>query len=143
MGIEQLDPFIGEWTLTAVFPGGPTGEASAVFEWILDGQFLVERSEVPHPAAPDGLKVVGLNAGGGYTQHYFDSRGVVRVYAMKFDGENWELLRVTPDFTPLDFSQRYTGRFSDDGQRIEGRWETSDDRGENWTLDFELNYARR
>ena len=58
-----------------------------------------------------------------------------------FDGRDWELLRVKADFTPLDFSQRYTGRLSDDGKRIDGRWESSND-GQSWDLDFRLNYLR-
>jgi hypothetical protein len=143
MAIEQLEPFAGNWNLEADLPGSTEVAAHCTFEWILGGTFLLQRSTVEHPAAPDGHCIVGANPGGGYTQHYFDSRGVVRVYAMTFDGTNWELLRVTPDFTPLDFSQRYTGRFSEDGKRIEGRWESSSDQGVTWELDFELNYARR
>ncbi len=145
MAIGQLEQFVGEWTLEAIFAAGGPGdaEASATFEWILDRQFLVERAAVDHPDAPDGFKIVGLNAGrDGYTQHYFDSRGIARVYAMTFESGHWELLRVTPDFTPLDFCQRYVGDFSDDGNRIDGRWESSSD-GSDWTLDFELNYVRR
>jgi hypothetical protein len=29
----------------------------------------------------------------------------------------------SPDFTPLDFQQRFTGTFSDDGNTISGAWE--------------------
>jgi hypothetical protein len=142
MGIEQLEPFIGEWTMEADIPGAADVEARSVFEWILGGQFLLERSEVAHPAAPDGVCIVGVNSDGdGFIQHYFDDRGIARVYEMKFENGLWELLRVTPDFTPLSFSQRYFGQFSDDGKRIDGRWESSTDRS-NWELDFQLNYVR-
>jgi hypothetical protein len=142
MGIEQLEPFLGEWTTEADIPGTADVEARSVFEWILGGQFLLERSEVAHPAAPDGVCIVGVKSDGdGFTQHYFDDRGIARIYEMKFENGLWELLRVTPDFTPLSFSQRYTGRFSDDGKTIEGRWESSND-GSTWELDFQLNYMR-
>jgi hypothetical protein len=142
MGIEQLEPFIGEWTMEADIPGASDVEARSVFEWILGGQFLLERSEVAHPAAPDGVCIVGVKPDGdGFTQHYFDDRGFARVYEMKFESGLWELLRVTADFTPLSFCQRYLGHFSDDGARIEGRWESSND-GSNWELDFHLNYVR-
>jgi hypothetical protein len=60
---------------------------------------------------------------------------------MTFDDGVWSLLRTSADFTPLSFSQRYTGRFSDDGGTIEGRWEKSDDGG-NGELDFELVHRR-
>jgi hypothetical protein len=142
MGIEQLEPFIGEWTLEADFPGASGVEARAVFEWILDGHFLLERSEVAHPDAPDGHCIIGPSSQrGGFTQHYFDSRGIARVYAMTFENGGWELLRVTPDFTPLDFSQHYVGKFSDDGNRIDARWEAAKD-GTNWETDFDLVFTR-
>ena len=61
------------------------------------------RSEVPDvPEAPDGIAIVGVDRDGeAYTQHYFDSRGVARVYAMTFRDGVWTLLRDAPDFTPL------------------------------------------
>jgi hypothetical protein len=60
---------------------------------------------------------------------------------MKFEAGRWELLRVNADFTPLDFSQRYIGQFSGDRRRIDGAWESSRD-GQNWELDFQLNYLK-
>ena len=44
----------------------------------------------------------------------------VRLYAMTFRDGIWTLVRSSPDFTPLDFSQRFTGRFSADGNTISG-----------------------
>ena len=79
--------------------------------------------------------------GEAYTQHYFDSRGVARVYAMTFRDGMWALLRDAPDFTPLDFCQRFTGEFSADGGTINGRWETSQD-GSTWERDFDLTYRK-
>ena len=46
-----------------------------------------------------------------------------------------------PDFTPLDFSQRFTGTFSDDGKTIAGPWEISHD-GKTWEHDFDLTYTK-
>ena len=138
--MERLEPFIGEWSTEVSFPDAPFGHS--VFEWALDGAFLTQRSGNPHPAAPDGFVIVAPDpAGRGYLQHYFDSRGVVRLYEMTFEDGVWTLLRAKPDFSPLDFSQRYIGEFGDDGDSIRGRWETSGD-GSAWELDFELNYTR-
>ena len=39
------------------------------------------------------------------------------------------------------FSQRFTGKISEDGNTIAGRWELADDAG-NFTTDFELIYRR-
>jgi hypothetical protein len=73
------------------------------------GEALVQRTTVPVPDAPDSCcVVVGLDDGG-YMQHYFDSRGVVRLYGMAFDGSPWTLERTKPDFTLLEFHQRFTG----------------------------------
>lgn len=141
MGIEQLEPLIGEWEMEAVFPGrGPMGEgAMATFEWMLGGRFVMQRAAAPDPA-PNAAMLIG-ESDQGFTQHYFDDRGVARVYAMTFDGGRWVLLRSKPDFTPLDFHQRYIGELAADGSAIRGRWESSGD-GESWELDFQLHYHR-
>jgi hypothetical protein len=104
----------------------------------------MERSEVPDvPEAPDGITIIGLARDGQtYTQHYFDSRGVVRTYAMTFDGEVWQLLRESPDFSPLSFRQRFVGRIGDDGDTIRGAWEKRTDAAADWELDFPLTYRR-
>ena len=142
--MERLEPFIGEWSLDASFPGAsPTGPLGrTVFEWTLGGQYLLQRSEVPHPDAPDGLCIVGFDLETRrYVQHYFDSRGVARTYSMTLDEGRWELLRDAPDFSPLDFFQRFIGTFSADGRTIEGEWQTSPD-GSAWERDFALTYRK-
>jgi hypothetical protein len=137
--LKRLDDFIGEWKLDASFPGAPPGRA--VFEWILGGQFLIQRSEAPDPA-PDGLAIVSVDPDRGtYIQHYFDSRGVVRLYSMTLRNGAWTLMRTKPDFTPLEFSQRFRGKFSQDRKTIKGVWETSSD-GKRWKRDFDLTYRK-
>jgi hypothetical protein len=108
----------------------------------MDGrEFVVQRWTVPDPG-PDGLAVIGLDPDrkGAYLQHYFDNRGVARVYKMTFEGNEWKLWRDEPDISPLDFSQRYTGTLSEDGNRIEGTWEINEDG--SWAKDFDLSYAK-
>jgi hypothetical protein len=143
-GIDALEAFIGEWSLGADFPNAPPTDVRGrvVFEWLPGEQFLVQRWEVPVPEAPDGIAIIGFDRGREtFLQHYFDSRGVVRVYEMSFSDGLWKLWRTTADFSPLDFSQRFTGTFSDDGKTIDGRWEISDD-GTSWELDFDLTYTK-
>ena len=138
--LKRLDAFIGEWRVDASFPGSPPGRA--VFEWGLDKQFLVQRTEAPRPA-PDSMAIVSVDPDtAAYTQHYFDSRGVVRVYSMTFSRGVWVLVRDSPDFSPLNFSQRFTGRFSRDGKTIRGTWETARV-GVEWERDFDLTYTSR
>jgi hypothetical protein len=142
--LERLEPFVGAWRIEASAFPLPTELAAAArttFDWTLGDAFLLQRASVPVPEAPDVLSVIGPDDGDGYTQHYFDSRGIARLYAMTFDGRDWTLERHTPDFSPLSFHQRWLGAFSADGDTIEGRWETSPD-GRDWELDFELTYRR-
>lgn len=140
MEIELLEPLIGEWSMEAAFPNAPLGLTT--FEWLPGRTFLVQRWEVPHPQAPDGIAIIGRDPErAGYLQHYFDSRGVTRVYRMSFEDRLWSLWRTTPDFSPLDFSQRFAGRLSDDGKTIRGNWEISSD-AVSWKQDFELTYRK-
>ena len=137
--LAALDVFVGEWIEQVEVPGAPPGRS--IFEWDLKGSFLVQRALSPLPEYPDGLMIISVEPGG-YLQHYFDSRGVVRLYRMTLENGTWTLLRTEPDFTPLEFSQRFVGVILPDGQRIEGRWETSHDQGQSWEIDFPLSYAR-
>jgi hypothetical protein len=149
--LARLDAFVGEWIVDARFSGDraapvdAAGEGPQVrsrFEWALNGQFLLQHTEIPIPEAPDSMTIVSVDAEtGGYTQHYYDSRGVVRLYAMNFTDGVWTLTRESPDFSPLDFRQRFTGTFSDDGNVITGAWEICFDGGD-WEHDFELNYRK-
>ncbi len=146
---ESLEPLIGTWRMEAVFPRtSPAagmeaqGVARTVFEWLPGRQFLIQRWEVPHPAAPDGIAIIGWDEGRGtYLQHYFDTRGVARLYEMSVGDGVWTLSRTGADFSPLDFAQRYSGKFSEDGSAIRGSWELSSD-GSTWEHDFELIYSR-
>jgi hypothetical protein len=137
--LERLSPLIGEWSMQTSL-GPAVGRAS--FEWVLGRQYLLERTGVPGaPGAPDGLAIIEAQPEGSYRQHYYDSRGVTRLYSMTFEDGSWTLLRDKPDFTPLDFAQRYVGQLSPDGDTIDGRWEISDD-GSSWRVDFTLTLRR-
>jgi hypothetical protein len=140
--ISRLAAFIGEWMMETEFPSSPPSDVRGrtVFEWMAGQHFLVQRWEVAHPAAPDGIAIIGA-ASGGFLQHYFDSRGVARVYRMSFSNAEWKLWRESADFSPLDFSQRFAGTFSEDGETIAGRWEKSVN-GSSWEHDFSLLYTR-
>jgi hypothetical protein len=143
--VRELQPFVGHWSVEAEFPSGDLGvmQGWTTFEWLFDRRFLVQRSGADHPAAPEVSALIAPDARrpGEFVQHYFDSRGVVRLYAMTFDGSSWTLSRTEPDFSPLNFRQRFTGTFTDGADTIRGQWETSDD-GVEWRLDFRLTYHR-
>ena len=141
-----LEPLVGEWSLLASFGDVPPTDigARATFEWLPGRQFLVERWAIPVPEAPDGIAIIGADpdSEGAYLQHYFDSRGVARVYKMSLEDRVWRLWRDEPDFSPLDFAQRYTGTIRDDGTTIAGAWEICHD-GKTWEHDFDLTYDKQ
>ena len=116
--------------------------ARVVFEWMSGSRFLIQRWEVPMPEAPDGIAIIGTDpeSEGNFLQH-FDARGVARVYKMCLSDRDWRLSRDTPDFSPLEFAQRYTGTFSDDRRTITGSWEICHD-GASWEHDFDLTYTK-
>jgi hypothetical protein len=143
--LSALEILVGAWVMHARWPDQPPaeGESRAVFEWMTGGQFLVQRWWVDVPEAPDGLAIIGPNPADDteFLQHYFDSRGVARVYRMTLTPSTLTLRRDEADFSPLDFRQRYRGTVSADGQSIEGAWEICHD-GTTWEHDFELGYRR-
>jgi hypothetical protein len=136
--LKELEPLVGEWAMTATPPGGPPwpGGGRTVFEWHESRAFLISRSTVDAPEAPNGWEIIGCDAANGkYFQLYSDDRGVCRVYEMSIGGGEWRLWREG-----APFGQRFTGRFSEDGNRIDGRWETKTESG--WETDFDLTYTR-
>jgi hypothetical protein len=143
--IDRLAVFVGEWDMTAEFKDLPPAGSGArvVFDWMPGRRFLIQRWEVPIPEAPDGIAIIGADpdSEGNFLQHYFDSRGIARVYKMSVDDRCWQLLRDTPDLSPLEFAQRYTGTFSDDRRVITGSWEICHD-GATWGHDFDLTYRK-
>jgi len=137
--MDALEALVGDWTTEVVLPGGGgvvRGEMTV--EWMDGGGYLVQRWAMEDPAFPRGIAAIGPDRSGErIVQHYFDSRGVARVYDIALEHG---VLRLSRD--DEDFAQRYTGTFSDDGSAIEGAWERTEPDG-SWVHDFELTYRRR
>jgi hypothetical protein len=141
-GLDALEPFIGQWKMTAGFAPNTSDAPHALttFEWLAGRRFLIQRWEVEHPDAPDGIAIIGFDStNAGYLQRYFDSRGVARVYDMGFANNMWTLQRIAEH---PDFSQRFSGQFSEDASSIAGGWEISKDNGSHWSADFDLTYTK-
>jgi hypothetical protein len=137
VSMHDLDVLVGTWRMTSSLSADPAPAAETRFEWLGDEQFLVQRWTVDFPDAPDGIAVIGLDPDRAVLlQHYFDSRGVARVYEMTFTDGVCRLVRLAPGF-----SQRFTGTLSEDDSTITGSWEFSPD-GSTWEHDFDLTYTR-
>lgn len=139
---EPLSVLVGTWGIELPNPTEPGAlvHGSVTFEWLSGARFLIERNTIEHPVYPDSISVIGYDeTTGNFTQHYFDSRGVERIYGMSLTNSVWRLWRDSPGF-----SQRFTGTLRDSGNGgsvITGRWEKSVD-GSNWEHDFDLTFRR-
>ncbi|HKP51763.1 MAG TPA: hypothetical protein VJ183_03830 [Chloroflexia bacterium] len=137
--IKRMAVLAGTWrTEISILLDSPTIiPGQTTIEWLEEGPFLIMRGSVEHPDFPISTAIIGSDdSNESYSMVYFDSRGVSRIYEMSLSKEEWKLWRESPDF-----SQRFTGRFSDDGNTITGFWEKSSD-GSNWEHDFDLTYTR-
>jgi hypothetical protein len=138
MDVRELEPLVGEWATEADVPGqDAVARGRTTFEWLEGGGYLIQRAVMDDPVFPRGVMVIGPDASGErVVQHYFDSRGVARVYDVSFDDGVLRLWRDGPDF-----AQRYSGRIDAAGTVIAGAWEICDD-GETWRHDFDLTYRK-
>lgn len=133
--LQRLETLVGEWTLTlsdAWFePPGTVMHGSATVEWLGDA-FLLVRTTL----RGDMTFVIGRSdANDAYAVLYHDDRGVCRVFAMTWAGGRWTMTREDPDF-----HQRFIADVQPD--RIDGRWEASEDEGRTWRKDFDLVFER-
>jgi hypothetical protein len=146
--LDHLDALVGEWETEATHPYLPNTviRGRATFEWLAGGFFLIWRAAYDHPDIPDSIAILGCDdssssgdarqAGGGCSLHYFDSRGVARVYGLGADHGVWRFWRDWPGF-----SQRYVATISADGNTITGNGELSRD-GSTWEQDLRITYRK-
>ena len=146
--MHQFEPLIGTWHGEGSIPidRPMTITVEATVERM--GAWLVLRSTSEMSEVPDNVSVIG-GAPDGEPQpmHYFDARGVKRLFLMTLNGSTWAIWRAPgEDWNGPDgpgFNQRFIGELSPDGTRIDGRWERGmGDAGDQWELDFPLVYTR-
>jgi hypothetical protein len=136
--LEALNVLVGDWTLTltdswflesrdvqqrgratARWLGDAFIELEAELEGVPTWQFVFGRSD-----ANSDLVVL-----------YHDPRPTSRLFRMTVADRLWTLLREDPDF-----HQRFVATVSPD--RIDGRWDASEDQGTSWRKDFDLIFER-
>jgi len=147
--MHDLEPLIGRWHGEGDLPMDPPMQVSVDSTIERMGEFIVMRTVGEPAEMPATLAVIG-GAPDGEPQpmHYFDSRGVQRLFLTTLLGSTWTIWRAPgEDWNGPDgpgFNQRFIGELSADGQAIEGRWERGvGDAGDEWELDFPLRYNRR
>ena len=140
--LEQLSPFIGEWDLEVSLPSPDEVTARATFEWALDGRFLLQRTEVSLPEAPNTLSIIGPDPGVALRAALL--RHARRRPRLRDDvrGRRLDAGARGAGLLGARFWQRYEGSFSADGGTIDGAWHISHDAGATWEKDFDLVYRR-
>jgi hypothetical protein len=141
--LDELEPFIGEWSVEGRHVALPdiVVRGRSIFEWWGDRTFLIHRSTLDHPDFPDSMSVIGATRpDGGLAQHYFDTRGVHRVYDMTLGGGVWTLTRQATG--PKDFDQRMRGELSADGSTITANWELRDPDTHTMRHDLAVTYRK-
>jgi hypothetical protein len=135
--LEAFETLVGSWHSIATHPSLPGVEVpgSSIFEWLEGGHYLIGRSRNDHPDFPDSLQVIGED-GDGLVMHYYDSRGVARVYGTSLRDGEWRLWRDDPEFAQL-----FVGTLEDERARIAGQWQASRD-GAMWEPDLAITYRR-
>ena len=147
--MKDFAPLIGEWHGEGEIPIDPPMKVSVEAKISRLGKLIVF-STVSKPAeVPDSVSIIG-GAPDGEPQpmHYFDSRGVKRLFMMTLKGSNLKIWRAPgEDWNGPDgpgFNQRFIGEISADGRTIKGRWERGmGDAGDKWEIDFPINYVRK
>lgn len=150
--LGPLHRLVGQWTTEATHPAMPgvVVHGTVSIEWLEGEQFLIHRSRCEHADFPDSISIIGFTgqdratgdtekkraaASSPLSMHYFDSRGVFRVYDVVIDDATWRISRDAPGF-----SQRFTGTVADGGNTILGRWQLREDT--QWNDDLEITYRR-
>src|SRR3954468_15263737 len=151
--LASFEKLVGTWSTEATHPlmPGVIVHGTTVIEWLDGKRFLSVRARTDHPDIPDALWVMGdmshdrvgpkgalpTTDAGALRLHYFDSRGVFRVFDTSVDTNAWKYWNEAPGF-----SQRFTGTFEDGGNTIVGQCELRED-DEHWKHDLAITYRRK
>jgi hypothetical protein len=137
---------VGRWTTEGTHPQlpGVLLSGSSEVEWLVGEQFLVLRNQYDHPEIPDAISIIGDT--GGLRMHYFDARGVHRLFELAVTADGWSVTmrRGAPgSYAAGDapFSQRISYTFSADDQTMTGGVQLAHD-DETWEDDLEITYTR-
>ncbi len=101
------------------------------YERVLNGAYVLLTWTYDHPDFPDALALLSSDA-----MHYFDVRGITRVFDVQIDASGWSTIRLDPEF-----SQRTTSRF-EGSDAMDTTGEDSRDHGVTWRHDFTMRSTR-
>lgn len=137
--LQPLSVLVGTWDVTMkhVAISEPLSWHSKI-EWLENGFILWHwegKNEVP-----EAKLIIASNSNttpGNFTLLYYDARDISRISRMTFENKLWKFIREDEDFY-----QRFEGTVSEDGNRIDGHGENSNDKGKTWQHDYDIIYTR-
>ena len=141
-----MDRLLGEWdTAGSMDVDGRTIAITGHTSIEPLGEFVVLRTTVQPAEFPDSVSIIGgAPADAPAPMHYFDERGVQRLYLSSVEADRWviELADTELGMSP-GFEQRYVGEISADGSRITGAWERGVGESDHrWEVDFTFDFVR-
>ena len=130
--MSALDQLLGTWEFSmhhSAMSEQVTGQQR--YERVLNGAFVLQHWTYDHPDFPDAMALLSEDQ-----YHYFDVRGIVRVFILEINDGGWSMVRLDEDF-----SQRFTARFRSPNV-IDTTGELSHDAGVTWQPDFTMTLQR-
>jgi hypothetical protein len=130
--VSALDRLLGAWEFTmhhSAMSEPISGRQR--YERVLDGAFVLMHWTYDHPDFPDAMAFISDDR-----YHYFDVRGITRVFDLTVEAAGWSMVRLDDDF-----SQRSTARFRGP-DAIDTTGELSTDAGVTWQPDFTMTAQR-
>jgi hypothetical protein len=146
--MDDFEPLFGRWHGEGEIPIEPPMRITTDVTIERLGEFIVMRTTGEPAEMPDSISIIGgAPAGEPQPMHYFDGRGVKRLFLTTVDGATWRIWRAPgEDWNGPGgpgFNQRFIGEISADGRSIDGRWERGlGEAGDQWELDFPIRYSR-
>ena len=128
----SLDRLLGTWDVTmnhVALPEPVRGRQT--YERVLEGAFVLLHATMDHPQVPDAIALLDTKQ-----YHYFDTRGITRVFDFQVDDEGWSMIR-----RDADFWQRSSVTFSGPDE-MTGTGDNSHDEGATWEHDYTMTYRR-
>jgi hypothetical protein len=130
--MRAIDRLLGTWEFTmhhSAMSEPVTGRQR--YERVLDGAFVLQHWTYYHPDFPDAMAMLS-----GDRYHYFDVRGITRIFDLRVDDAGWSMIRLDEAS-----SQRHTARFRGPDV-MESTGEMSHDGGVTWQPDFTMTHRR-
>lgn len=127
--MRRLEPFVGTWRMVGRMKLEDGSEiqigGTDIYEWLPGEYFLIHRVVDVHmgEVIVNAIEIIGYDAENHrYVAHAYDNQGNIETMSAFLDEDTWIF---------SNDSARFTGSFSNDGEKLKGRWDRSAD-GVNW-----------